>query len=63
MCNDCYGRGHKQSKRIEGGWEPGDDCYVSRCENGWVFCNECNSYGNGEFLGQCKECKGSGYSN
>lgn len=63
MCNDCRGRGHKQSKRIEGGWEPGEDCYVSRCENGWVFCNECNSYGNGKLLGQCKECKGTGLRN
>jgi hypothetical protein len=63
MCSDCYGRGHKQSKRIEGGWEPGEDCYVRGCENGWVFCDECNSSGNGKLLGKCKECKGTGFRN
>jgi hypothetical protein len=61
MCNDCWGRGHKQIKRSAGGWEPGGDCYVSDCQDGWKFCRECNSYGKGNNIGQCKECKGTSY--
>lgn len=63
MCNDCRGRGHKQVKRSEGGWEPGGDCYVSSCVDGWTPCRECNSYGNGSNPGKCKDCKGTGYRN
>lgn len=63
MCNDCFGRGHKQVKRDEGGWEPGEDCYIRDCDNGWVVCRTCNSYGNGRNPGQCKECDGTGYIN
>jgi hypothetical protein len=63
MCSDCWGRGHKQVKRTEGGWEPGGDCYVSDCQDGWKSCRECNNYGNGKTPGQCKECNGTGYRN
>ena len=63
MCRDCYGRGHKQVKRTEGGWEPGGDCYVGYCQDGWLVCRVCNSNGNGKSPGQCKECDGTGYRN
>jgi hypothetical protein len=63
MCDDCFGRGHKQVKRIRGGWEPGEDCYVRGCEDGWLPCRECNNYGNGKNIGKCRECKGMGYRN
>ena len=63
MCRDCYGRGHKQVKRTEGGWEPGGDCYVGYCQDGWLVCRVCNSNGNGKSPGQCKECDGTGYKN
>lgn len=60
MCNDCHGRGHEQLKRSAGGWEPGKDCYVRQCNDGWVACRDCNYDGNGKSLGQCQKCKGSG---
>lgn len=63
MCSDCFGRGHKQVKRSAGGWEPGDDCYVSGCEDGWKFCSNCNNSGNGRNIGQCQKCKGTGFRN
>jgi len=63
LCRDCFGRGHKQSSRHGGGWEPSDDCYVSGCTDGWVNCRECNSNGNGRNIGQCDRCDGSGYRN
>ncbi len=63
MCRDCYGRGHKQVKRTEGGWEPGGDCYVGYCQDGWLVCRTCNTGGNGKSPGQCKECDGTGYRN
>ena len=62
MCNDCFGRGHKQKHRDFGGWEPAGDCYVSGCQDGWVNCRECNSNGNGQYLGQCQRCRGTGES-
>jgi hypothetical protein len=60
MCSDCRGRGHKQVKRNEGGWEPGGDCHVSGCIDGWIFCRSCNHSGNGRNIGKCERCKGSG---
>ena len=59
-CNSCYGRGHVQVRRSEGGWEPSRDCYVSICNDGWIPCGDCNSSGRGNNLGQCRECKGLG---
>ena len=63
MCNDCRGRGHKQVKRERGGWEPGLDCHVTGCMDGWNFCRTCNSYGNGTNIGKCRKCRGTGYQN
>jgi hypothetical protein len=60
ICSDCRGRGHKQVKRNEGGWEPGGDCHVSGCMDGWIFCKSCNHSGNGRNIGKCERCKGSG---
>ena len=64
MCEDCHGSG-----LIYGIYGFGDDnpaskkCYVSNCRNGWLYCPKCNHYGNGDKLGQCRECRGTGYSN
>jgi len=62
-CSDCFGRGHKQVRRSAGGWEPGGDCSVSGCEDGWRFCSNCNNSGNGRNIGQCQKCKGTGFRN
>lgn len=60
MCQDCWGRGHKQKKRHFGGWEPSEDCHVGGCHDGWVVCRECNPNGNSPNLGVCQYCKGTG---
>jgi len=61
MHDQCFGRGHIDVKRVEGGWEPGLDCSYSGCMDGWIFCRTCNYNGNGKSLGQCDKCKGSGF--
>lgn len=63
MCDDCDGSGV-----IYGRHQLGEDpeykkCYVSSCRNGWKNCTSCNNNGNGNNLGQCSRCDGSGYSN
>jgi len=63
MCDDCDGAGV-----IYGRHQLGEDpeykkCYVSSCRNGWKTCPSCNYNGNGNNLGQCSRCDGSGYSN
>ena len=63
MCNDCSGRGHKQVKRERGGWEPGLDCHVTGCMDGWQFCHSCNNSGRGTNIGECRKCRGTGYRN
>ena len=60
LCSDCRGRGHKQEKRNAGGWEPGGDCHVSGCMDGWIYCRSCNHSGNGRNIGKCDRCKGTG---
>ena len=60
MCSDCHGSGriyeatnmftHKTDSR---------PCKV--CHDGWVYCQECNSNGNGTNLGVCYHCRGTGY--
>lgn len=61
MCDDCDGSGkiYGTSKwpGEEPSWKP---CYVSSCNNGWKNCPECNYNGDGERLGECRHCRGTG---
>jgi hypothetical protein len=66
-CEQCHGYGYKIEYNknkcdCPGGFGdcPGEKCYISSCNDGWVYCRECNSGGNGNHLGECKECKGTG---
>lgn len=64
MCDVCNGAGVFYKK---GDYPNMDDyvvdkkCYVSSCRNGWKYCPECNYSGNGRNLGQCSDCRGTGY--
>jgi YD repeat-containing protein len=63
LCNDCKGAGvfyKKSDYPNQGKWEVDRKCYVGGCLNGWLFCNDCNSYGNGREIGKCSKCKGTG---
>ena len=64
MCSDCRGAGVFYKKNTTTNkWEIEKECYVSSCNNGWVYCKKCNAYGNGKILGKCAECKGTGQRN
>ena len=59
-CNICYGAGYLEGgEDIHGNPRPKKNCYGA-CMNGWQFCPECNSGGNGRNIGVCKHCKGTG---
>ena len=66
LCSGCYGYGYKRESGSKCdcpngiGSCPGEKCPNSSCHDGWVYCRECNSGGNGDHLGECKECKGTG---
>ncbi|MBM3455803.1 MAG: hypothetical protein FJX80_11745 [Bacteroidetes bacterium] len=60
MCSDCQGSGVKYKRGDYGGWVVDRKCHVSTCNDGWTFCNECNSYGSGRDIGKCKKCRGTG---
>lgn len=63
-CETCRGLGFKEELASKCdcpngiGLCLGDKCTI--CNNGWRECRECNSGGNGDHLGECKECKGTG---
>lgn len=62
MCETCNGSGKiygtMDLMKKEPRYKP---CYISNCNGGWLNCPECNHDGNGEHLGECKHCKGTGY--
>ncbi len=67
LCSTCSGKGYQITNnqfkcdcRNGIGWCPEKKCYIRMCNNGWVYCKECNSNGRGTALGKCNECKGSG---
>jgi hypothetical protein len=63
MCNDCHGAGVIYGSKLLGEDPESKKCYVGSCNNGWLNCRECNYSGNGNKLGECKKCKGSGVDN
>ena len=63
MCDDCHGSGVIYGRHPLGEDPEYKKCYVSACNNGWKTCPECNYNGNGNNLGQCQRCKGSGIRN
>lgn len=63
MCTTCNGAGVLYGSKSYGEDPQTKPCYNSSCKSGWIFCQECNYSGNGQNLGQCIKCKGSGYYN
>ncbi len=62
MCDDCHGAGVIYGRHPYGQDPEFKKCYVSSCNGGWKNCPDCNYNGDGQNLGQCKECKGTGFS-
>ena len=42
------------------GSDKNKSCYLCKA-SGWLYCPECNSSGNGSYLGKCQRCKGTGF--
>jgi hypothetical protein len=61
MCNGCHGAGVIYGRHPFGEDPEYEKCHVGGCNNGWKNCPECNNSGNGNNLGQCKACKGTGF--
>ena len=59
LCNLCLGKGF-QDRNIGSGYEIFGDCSNQKCQDGWVFCYKCNSSGQRNDIGQCRECRGTG---
>jgi hypothetical protein len=59
LCNLCLGKGF-QDRNIGSGYEIIGDCSNQKCQDGWVFCYKCNSSGQRNDIGQCRECRGTG---
>ena len=63
MCTECKGMGEIFQSTTDNNNEPiTKPCHVSSCKNGWKYCSSCNPNGQGNSLGNCKTCKGSGVS-
>ncbi|RYF87486.1 MAG: hypothetical protein EON98_00320 [Chitinophagaceae bacterium] len=54
VCPQCGGN------LMNWGADKNKSCYLCKA-NGWVYCPECNSTGNGRYIGQCQHCRGKGY--
>jgi hypothetical protein len=61
MCNRCHGAGVIYGRHPFGEDPEYEKCHVGGCNNGWENCPKCNNSGNGNNLGQCKACKGTGF--
>jgi hypothetical protein len=61
MCNRCHGAGVIYGRHPFGEDPEYEKCHVGGCNNGWENCPKCNNSGNGNNLGQCKTCKGTGF--
>ena len=42
------------------GADKNKSCYLCKA-SGWLYCPECNVYGNGSNIGKCQRCKGTGF--
>lgn len=61
MCSTCDGSGLIYGiAPIGSGDPPSKKCYISACNGGWINCSECNYNGDGENLGECERCDGTG---
>ena len=54
VCTQCGGN------LMNFGADKNKSCYLCKA-SGWLYCPECNSSGNGSYIGKCKRCKGSGF--
>jgi len=53
VCNQCGGN------TMNFGADKNKGCYVCKA-TGWVYCLDCNVYGNGRNIGKCRTCNGTG---
>ena len=56
VCKQCGGN------LMNFGADKNESCYLCKA-SGWLYCPECNSNGNGSYLGKCQRCKGTGFDN
>ena len=54
VCTQCGGN------LMNFGADKNKSCYLCKA-SGWLYCPECNSSGNGSYIGKCKRCKGTGF--
>lgn len=54
VCTQCGGN------LMNWGADKNKSCYLCKA-SGWLYCPECNSNGNGSYLGKCQRCKGTGF--
>ena len=56
VCHQCGGN------LMDFGSDKNKSCYLCKA-SGWLNCRECNSNGNGNYIGKCQRCKGTGFDN
>jgi hypothetical protein len=56
VCTQCGGN------LMNWGADKNKSCYLCKA-SGWLYCPECNVYGNGNYIGKCQRCKGTGFDN
>ena len=56
VCSQCGGN------TMNWGHDENESCYLCKA-SGWLYCQTCNTYGNGRNIGQCQECDGTGFRN
>ena len=54
VCTQCGGN------LMNFGADKNKSCYLCKA-SGWLYCPECNVYGNRNYIGKCQRCKGTGF--
>jgi hypothetical protein len=54
VCTQCGGN------LMNFGADENKSCYLCKA-TGWLYCPECNSNGNGSYIGKCQRCRGTGF--
>ena len=54
VCTQCGGN------LMNWGSDKNKSCYLCKA-SGWLNCRECNSNGNGNYIGKCQRCEGTGF--
>jgi hypothetical protein len=54
VCHQCGGN------LMDFGSDKNKSCYLCKA-SGWLNCRECNSNGNGNYIGKCQRCEGTGF--